>query len=132
MQIFRQTSGVTAGTGTSSLALNDGRILWLYGSAHVNDYDVTSSKISCTANVHNAGVIQTPSGGMQTLNTGAQDFIPSNEANTWFIPLHAYQFFDTVFVFSKKQGLYPIYGTYVAKFHFPDMQFIKDQKTEFL
>ncbi len=123
--LFRQTQGLTAGVGASTLVLNDGRILWLYGASHLNDFDASSEKISCTANVHSAGVIQTNTNTFLTLNNGSQDFIPSNQANTWFTPMHAYQFQDTVFVFCKKEGTMAIPGTYIAKYHFPSMQYVR-------
>lgn len=123
--LFRQTQGITAGVGATSLVLNDGRVLWLYGASHLNDYDAGSGKIACNANLHSAGVVQSTSNTFLTLNTGSQDFIPSNQTNTWFTPLHAYQFLDTVFVFCKKEGVVTVPGTYIAKYHFPSMQYIR-------
>jgi hypothetical protein len=62
---------------------------------------------------------------MTTLNIGSDDFIPSNESGKWFTPLHAYQYGDTVFVFAKKEGISPNTKTYVAKFRFPDIQYLR-------
>lgn len=122
--MFQQTQGVTAALGGKSLALNDGRILWLFGASHLNDFTANQT-IACSANAHNSAMIQTTSNTMQTLNAGNADFIPSNESNTWFTPLHAYQYEDTVFVFAKKESAVANYKTYIAKIHFPDMQFVR-------
>jgi hypothetical protein len=122
---FQQTSGVTAAEGTTSLNLSDGRVLWLFGSAHLNDYISATGMISCTPTVHNAAMTSNSSFVMTTLNVGVNDFIPSNETNTWFAPLHAYQYADTVFVFAKKMGGLQNNRTYVAKLHFPDLHYLQ-------
>ena len=125
LSYFKQTSGVTAGEGTTSLTLSDGRTLWLFGNSHLNDYNSGTGQIACAPNVHNAAMTSDGSFVMTTLNMGSSDFIPSNETGKWFSPLHAYQYADTVFVFAKKSGGSPNTKTYVAKFHFPDLQFIR-------
>jgi hypothetical protein len=125
LNYFRQTSGVTAAEGTTSLTLSDGRVLWLFGSAHLNDYVSASGLISCAPNVHNAAMTSDGSFAMTTLNTGTNDFIPSNEIGRWFTPLHAYQYADTVFVFAKKLGGASNTRTYVAKFSFPGLQYLQ-------
>ncbi len=122
---FQQTTGVTAAEGTTSLTLSDGRTLWLFGNAHLNDYVNASGLIACSSNAHNASMVSNSSFAMQTLNVGNADFIPSNETGTWFTPLHAYQYFDTVFIFAKKVSGVTNTKTYIAKFHFPDMQYIR-------
>ena len=123
LHYFQLSNGITAGEGTTSLPMTDGRTLWFFGAAHINDYVSTSGLISCTPNVHNAAMASNSSFAMTMLNQGAIDFIPSNETGTWFTPLHAYQYADTVFVFAKKMGALQNTNTYVAKYHFPDLQF---------
>lgn len=125
LNYFRQTNGLIAGEGTTSLTLSDGRTLWLFGNSHINDYVGASGLMNCTPNVRNAALISDNSFNMTTLNAGISDFIPSNQAGTYFSPLHAYQYVDTVFIFAKKMGIGQNTRTYVAKFHFPDLQFIK-------
>lgn len=122
-ELFRAPIGVVAGTGGTSMTLNDGRVLWFYGPSHLNDMN-GSGQIACTPNVHNAIALQ-QGNQWTTVNAPNADAIPSNEANTWFEPLHAYQFFDTVFVFAKKVGTSAQHDTYIAKFRFPDMQFLR-------
>lgn len=121
---FKLQSGLTAGIGARSLTLSDGRMLWLFGKSHLNDFNTTSQKISCTANANNAALLLVGN-TFTTLNNANKDFIPSNELNTWFTPLDAYQYFDTIFVFAKKEGNSTQNNkTYLAKFHFPSLQFL--------
>jgi hypothetical protein len=125
MSYFHQTNGLIAGEGTTSLTLSDARILFLFGNSHLDDYVSSSALVPCTTNVHNAAMIMSSGFVMSTLNTPGNDFIPSNQDGRWFTPLHAYQYADTVFVFAKKMGGIPNTRTYVAKFHFPDLQFVR-------
>jgi hypothetical protein len=122
---FQLTSGITAGEGTTSLTLSDGRVLWLFGQSHLNDYNSSTGLITCSPNVHNAAMTTNTVWSTNTLNTGTNDFIPSNESGTWFKPLHAYQYADTVFVFAKKEGAGNNTRTFVAKFHFPDLTYLR-------
>ncbi|MBK7762701.1 MAG: hypothetical protein IPI46_04925 [Bacteroidetes bacterium] len=126
LQHFRQTSGVIAAEGTTSLPLSDGRTLWLFGKAHLNDYNSVSGMMACMPNANNAAMLSDVSMNMSTLNVGNNDFIPSNETGKWFIPLHAYQYNDTVYVFAKKQGGISLNTrTYIVKYRFPDFQYLK-------
>lgn len=122
---FRQTSGLTAGEGARSFTLADGRVIWLFGQSHLNDYNTSLNMIACNPNVNNAAVTMSPTFQFQTLNAGLNDFIPSNEAGRWFYPLHGYQYADTVFIFARKQGGGVNNRTYVAKYHFPDLQYLR-------
>ena len=123
LQYFRQNSGLIAGEGTRSISLADGRTLWLFGQSHLNDFNAGNQMMNCAPNAHNAAMISDASFVMQTLNNGNADFIPSNETGKWFSPLHGYQYNDTVFIFAKKEGGASLNTrTYVAKFHFPDLQ----------
>ncbi|HNB80471.1 MAG TPA: hypothetical protein PLP14_00120 [Chitinophagaceae bacterium] len=126
LHYFQQQTGVIAAEGTTSLPLSDGRTLWLFGTAHLNDYQTGTGMMNCLPNAHNAAMISSSTFTMQTLNTGNSDFLPSNETDTWFKPLHAYQYDDTVFVFAKKSGATVLNArTYIAKYHFPDLQLIR-------
>lgn len=125
LNYFRQTSGLTAGEGATSMTLSDGRVLWLFGQSHLNDYNASLGMIACNPNVYNAALAMDPSFQVQTLNNGLNDFIPSNESGRWFAPLHGYQYADTVFIFAKKLGGGPNNRTYIAKYHFPDLQFLQ-------
>lgn len=121
---FKLKSGLTAAIGARSLTLSDGRMLWLFGKSHLNDFNSSTQKISCIANANNAAMIFAGN-NFSTLNNGNADFIPSNEANTWFTPLHAYQYYDTIFVFTKKEGGSSQNNkTYIAKLQFPSLQFL--------
>lgn len=123
LQLFRQSNGITAAQNARSLTLSDGRVLWLFDNAHLNDMNSSNGKISCNSEVSNAAAIQQ---GMNftTLNMANSDFIPSNEVANPIQMLHACQFFDTVFVFCKKAN--PINGySYIAKLSFPSLQFLQ-------
>ncbi|MBL7766086.1 MAG: hypothetical protein JNJ58_08340 [Chitinophagaceae bacterium] len=120
---FQQNTGMIAGQGGQSMSLSDGRTLWLFSSAHLNDF--TGGIFSCNPNAHNAAMVQSASNVFQTLNTGNTDFIPCGENGSWFRPLGAYQFLDTVFVFAKKEGSNTNAMTYIAKIHFPDLQYVR-------
>jgi hypothetical protein len=124
-QHFRLQQGIVAGEGTRSFVLDDGRTIWLFGASHVNDFQSGSGTIPCSTNVRNAAMISSSDLTMTLLNTSLQDFIPSNETGTWFSPLHAYQYADTLFVFAKKMGGLPNNRTYVSKFLMPAIQYIR-------
>src|SRR5690349_19566905 len=38
-ELFRRTTGWTAGDGALSVPLSDGRVLWLFGDSHIDDLD---------------------------------------------------------------------------------------------
>src|SRR5205085_376555 len=56
-EFFRRTSGWTAGDGALSIPLSDGRILWLFGDSHVDDFDVASGTIPCLFQTRNAALL---------------------------------------------------------------------------
>src|SRR6266566_1987805 len=57
-EFFRRTSGWTAGDGALSIPLSDGRILWLFGDSHIDDFDPKTETTPCLFQVRNAGLIQ--------------------------------------------------------------------------
>src|SRR4029077_10127329 len=57
-EFFRRTSGWTSGDGALSVPLSDGRVLWLFGDSHVDDYDPRTKTTPCLFQVRNAGLIQ--------------------------------------------------------------------------
>src|SRR5712691_10496993 len=56
-EFFRRTNGWTAGDGALSVPLDDGRVLWLFGDSHVDDYDPKSGTMPCLFQVRNAGLL---------------------------------------------------------------------------
>ncbi|MEZ5045954.1 MAG: hypothetical protein R2831_03075 [Chitinophagaceae bacterium] len=123
LHFFAQNTGITAGTGASSIPLSDGTVLWLFGSSHSNDFNLLNQTIACQPNLHNAAMLQ--NGNQITSINTSTDFIPSSISSTWYEPLHGYQFGDTVFIFVKKFTPSIQSKTYVAKFSFPSLSFIK-------
>src|SRR5438046_10044486 len=57
-EFCRRTSGWTAGDGAVSVPLSDGRVLWLFGDSHVDDYDQATGTMPCLFQVRNAGLVQ--------------------------------------------------------------------------
>lgn len=123
LQLFRQTQGITAGMDARSIVLNNGQILWIFQSAHLNDYNAADGTIACSPNLHNAAMLQQISGQVNVVNNSG-DWIPSNETNTWFEPLHGYQFMDTVYIFARKSGSSST-KTFIAKALMPSLQIVR-------
>src|SRR4029077_16965297 len=57
-EFFRRTSGWTAGDGALSIPLSGGRILWLFGDSHVDDFDAATGTIPCLFQTRNAALLQ--------------------------------------------------------------------------
>ncbi|MBL7754322.1 MAG: hypothetical protein JNM44_07590, partial [Chitinophagaceae bacterium] len=120
---FQQTQGITAALDANSIPLNNGSTLWMFGSCNHNDYDLSAGTVSCVKEFHNGAMLQQANGQMQTVNNSS-DWIPSNETNTWFEPLHGYQYMDTLYVFARKVGG-SASRTYIAKALMPGMQIVR-------
>jgi hypothetical protein len=135
-QFFCRTKGWTAGDGAFSIQLSDGRVLWLFGDSHVDDYENSSKTIPCLFQVRNAGIAH-----QRTDLTNAQTFIgrgpgfkswfknPVNEKE-WFWPLSGFQKGKIIWVYlsSLRQtgegGMWGFESTgqdYWAKINFPEM-----------
>src|SRR4030095_2106298 len=56
-QFFRQSSGWVAGDGAISVPLSDGRVLWLFGDSHIDDYDPATGTVPCLFQTRNAAII---------------------------------------------------------------------------
>src|SRR6266498_4512578 len=61
-EFFRRTSGWTSGDGALSVPLSDGRVLWLFGDSHIDDFDPKTQTTPCLFQVRNAGLIQEMNG----------------------------------------------------------------------
>jgi hypothetical protein len=134
---FQQTSGWVAGDGAISVPLSDGRVLWLFGDSHVDDYDQVTRTIPCLFQVRNAGLVQ-PRNGLEHPRTLIGDkgvfkslFKNTTNENHWLWPGAGFQEGETVHVYLhaleataqggawgfKKSG-----NDYLAEMTFPDMQ----------
>lgn len=55
---FRRTEGWIASDGASSVLMNNGKVAWFMGDAHIDDYFYGSGKVWCLFQVRNAGLLQ--------------------------------------------------------------------------
>jgi hypothetical protein len=59
-EYFRQTNDWDAGDGAISLALSDGRVLWLFGDSYIDQLDAATGTLPCLFNARNAVLVQDP------------------------------------------------------------------------
>jgi len=56
---FQREAGLIAGDGGFSIPVNNGKVLWLMGDSHIDDYDKGSATVPCLFQVRNTAVAQT-------------------------------------------------------------------------
>jgi hypothetical protein len=135
-EFFRRTSGWTSGDGALSVPLSDGRVLWLFGDSHIDDFDPKTETTPCLFQVRNAGLIQETNESMsaRTLigsGPGLRTwFKNSTNANEWFWPVCGFQEGNSVYVYlaaletTGKGGMWGFKARehdYLAKIAFPEM-----------
>ncbi|RCH54748.1 hypothetical protein DJ568_09670 [Mucilaginibacter hurinus] len=134
---FKRTSGMIAGDGGYSVALADGRSLWLMGDSHIDDYDPATGSIPCIFQVNNSAVLQAANSWKQedtkTLTSngpGRKSFFKSSDDDKDFYwPGAGIQVKDTVYVYcsgvkiigSGVMGFAPTGKHVLAKLKFPEM-----------
>jgi len=136
-EFFRRSSGWTAGDGALSIPLSDGRVLWLFGDSHVDDYDAASGTIPCLFQTRNAGLLHRKEDlrNVQTLigqGPGFKSwFKKSDGIDSWFWPVNGFQSGDFIFVYlsslrkTAAGGQWGFQSTgrdYWAKVSFPQMK----------
>jgi len=107
---FRRTHAWTGGDATMSVALPDGRTMWLFGDSYIDHYDSTDNTLPCLFQVRNCFTVQdaTDLNQMTTYidstKTGInQTYFKINKVgNTVYWPDHGFVKDDTVFVFLGK------------------------------
>ncbi|MEO6720694.1 MAG: hypothetical protein ABIN67_10010, partial [Ferruginibacter sp.] len=57
-RFFQREVGCIAGDGGFSIPLSNGKILWLMGDSHINDYDTITKTIPCLFQVRNTALLQ--------------------------------------------------------------------------
>jgi len=134
-EFFRCKSGWTAGDGALSVPLTDGRVLWLFGDSHINDYDPVTGTLPCLFQVRNAAMLhdkddlQHPRTLLGT-QPGDKSFFkhPTND-KLWFWPSAGFQNEDTVYVYLtalRQAGAgtfgFKSVGHYFARIKFPEME----------
>lgn len=139
-QFFQRTTGWIASDGALSVALDDGRTLWLMGDSHIDDYDQLTGTIPCLFQVRNAALLQSrgswePS-DTETLTGDSQGikslFKTTQDNNFWFWPGNGIQLKDTVYVYCSElertgDGTFGFAGTgkdVWAKMKFPEMKVV--------
>lgn len=135
-EFFRRTSGWVAGDGATSVPLSDGRVLWLFGDSHINDYEAATGTMACLFQVRNAAMVQSRDdreGPRTLLDEKARDkslFKHPVDRSLWFWPSAGFQNGDTIWIYLtalQKTGAggpwgFKAVGNYWAKLAFPSLK----------
>lgn len=107
IKFFQRTSGWIASDGAISVPLSDGRVIWLMGDSHINDYDSATGTIPGLFQVRNAVLVQ-PKNDWDWHHTttligngpGIKSFFKKIPDDNYFIwPGSGFQLGDTVYVY---------------------------------
>lgn len=126
--MFQRTSGVVAADGAHSIALNNGKSLWLFGDSYIDNYDPQTNTVPCLFQVRNAATLVDNNAMKveQTLlgNGSPKSYLKHTADNDfWFWPGHGYEKDGFIYVFqnmihrtgSGSFGFEEIDSLYVAK-----------------
>lgn len=133
--LFQRTNGIVATDGALSVPLSDGRVLWLFGDSHVDDYDPKTKTIPCLFQVRNAAFVHVrtnlsevtaligKSKGFRSL------FKTGTDENQWFWPGAGFQESTNVWVYLNalrksgegQWGFAAGAHDYFARMSFPDL-----------
>lgn len=133
---FRRESGWNAGDATISVPLPDGRVLWLFGDSHINQYDAENNTIPCQFRANNCVLEQSASdpddmtshydeapGDWSFFKTGETD--PSCDVTRmYFWPGKGFYYNDKVYIFLHKRSKCSFFGNYVAELNYPGLQLL--------
>lgn len=139
-RFFQRTSGWIASDGALSVALADGRTLWLMGDSHIDDYDTVTGTIPCLFQVRNAALLQ-PANNWSQADTetltgdgpGIKSlFKTTADDNYWLWPGNGIQLKDTVYIYCSElkregEGTFGFASTgkdVWAKMKFPEMEVV--------
>ncbi len=109
IQFFQRTTGLVAGDGGYSIALNNGGSLWTFGDSHIDDYDAATKTANCIFQVRNAALLQ-PVGDWNWEHTatltgnysGIKSYFKNNTDDDYYSwPGSGIQIKDTIYVFCK-------------------------------
>ena len=133
-EYFRRTEGWTAGDATISIALPDGRSMWLFGDSYIDNYDADDNSLPCLFQVRNSVMVQEEGDPNEMTTyidyskTGIERtyFKIGTVGNSVFWPGHGFVKKDTVFVFLEKYNgtTYAFQGNYIARILLPDFQLL--------
>jgi hypothetical protein len=133
-ELFRPlTGGWTAGDGTISIPLPDGRILWLFGDSYLDDVRTSDTTLPCLFQVRNVVMVQEGLKFRTLLDssqTGVQrtlfrDYPWSDTTLYW--PGSGFVEKDTIYIFLgkiKNDASIANLGDYLAKMHYPDLKLL--------
>jgi hypothetical protein len=113
-EFFRRTNGWCSGDGAISVPLSDGRVLWLFGDSHLDDYNPQTKTTACLFQCRNAGLLQSNTNDLKhasTLQTTKPIFKSwfknSTNEDLFFWPACGFQNRDSVYIYlsaMKKTG----------------------------
>ena len=133
-ELFRPlTGGWTAGDGSISVPLPDGRLLWLFGDSYLVDVNAADTTLPCLFQVRNVVMVQS---GLKfrTLLDSSQSGVqrsffrdyPWRDTSLYW-PGSGFVEKDTIYIFLgkvKNDASMAGLGNYVAKMHYPDLKFL--------
>lgn len=133
--IRTENGGWIAGDATYSIALPDGRTLWLFGDSFIGIANTDSSIASGAHMIRNCALIQ-ENEVMTALYNGTfespSDFVPTDDSETWFWPEHGLVENNTLKIIMSEFGPngdttgwnFEFRSTYVALFTYPELDWI--------
>lgn len=134
---FKREKGHIAGDGGFSVPLSNGKVLWLMGDSHMDDYDAKTNTVPCLFQVRNAAMLQ-PLNDWNSLHTatlkgnatGLKNFLKNNPVDDFFCwPGAGIQLQDTAYVYcssfrNQGTGAFGFASTgndFLAKIKLPEM-----------
>ncbi len=131
-EYFRRTSGWTASDGTISVALPEGKSLWLMGDSYIDNFNVADTTIPCLFQVRNSIMVQNilvPT-EFKTILDYSQTGVNRTPVkaqlndNTYFWPGHGFAKQDSAITFWQQYtgADYTHIGNYVARIYTPDIE----------
>ncbi|PIQ30955.1 MAG: hypothetical protein COW63_08805 [Bacteroidetes bacterium CG18_big_fil_WC_8_21_14_2_50_41_14] len=130
-----ENGGWVAGDATYSIALPDGRTLWLFGDSFIGTVNSDSSIVPGAHMIRNCAVMQ--EGEIMTAmyegtfeNPG--DFVPTEDSDTWFWPEHGMVENNTLKIIFSEFGPngdttgwnFEFRNTFIVLFTYPEIELI--------
>ncbi len=134
---FKRTSGWVAGDGAISIPLSDGRVVWLFGDSHIDDYDPATETVPCLFQVRNCALLQEKKDLQHPRTLIGQGpgfkslFKNISDGDYWLWPGAGFQGGDAIYIYLnslKKTGSGGAWGfdragnDYLGKTRFPQIE----------
>jgi len=112
---FRRQTGLIAADGGFSIPLSNGKVLWIMGDSHINDYRASDGTMNWLFQVRNSALLQ-PFNNWDWQKTatltGKDASIPSyikftEDKSNWIWPNSGFQLGDTLYVYSANMATAP-------------------------